>query len=118
MNTIRATRPDVGTGGLVTQAAVDARYAIVTLGIRCLFDTCAEGHLYVPAGQQVYAVEGGASCTTTSFAELVSHTAGTVYCRLDQPNLFTASFDGAPFDCVGSRLGCHFVVGVETTNGR
>jgi hypothetical protein len=96
----------------------DARYAIVSLGIGCLIDACAGMRLDVPAGQRVYALKGGVSCTTLSTAELVGQRTQAVYCRLDQPNVFTASFDGAPFDCVGSRLGCHFVVRVETTNGR
>lgn len=98
-------------------AAVDARFAIVTLGIGCLPDLCNVSQ-YVPAGQRVYALHGGWSCTTLSAAKVVDHHEQYVYCRLDQPNVFTATFDGAPFDCVGSRLGCHFVVQVETTNGR
>ncbi|HEV2459979.1 MAG TPA: hypothetical protein VGS80_16600 [Ktedonobacterales bacterium] len=49
---------------------------------------------------------------------VVGYNAQYVYCRLDQPNVFTTTFDGAPFDCVGSRLGCRFVVQVETTSSR
>ena len=118
-NTMQAAYPGTGGGAPTPKAAaVDARFAIVTLGILCLFNACAGVPLDVPAGQRVYALEGGASCTTLSAVELEGHRVQTVYCRLDQPNVFTASFDGVPFDCVGSRLGCHFVVPVETTNGR
>jgi hypothetical protein len=107
-------------GALSRAAAGDAHFAIVTLGIRCLRDRCDEpgGSQYVPAGQRVYALEGGASCTTMGAAEIVGQHPEAVYCRLDQPNVYASSFDGAPFDCVGSWLGCHFVVWVETTNGR
>ena len=73
---------------------------------------------YLPAGQRVYALQAGVSCTSTTPLDVVGHHEQYVYCRLDQPNVFAATFDGAPFYCVGSRLGCHFVVQVETTNGR
>jgi hypothetical protein len=98
-------------------ATLDARFAIVTLGIQCLRDAC-DGSPYVSAGQHINALRGAWSCTTLSAAEVVGHHDQYIYCRLDQPNVFTATFDGAPFECVGSRLGCHFVVRVETTNGR
>jgi hypothetical protein len=112
-----AARPAIGIGGVPVPAAVDARFAIVTLGIQCLRDTCDENQ-YLPAGQRVYALQAGVSCTSTASLDVVGHHEQYVYCRLDQPNMFAATFDGAPFDCVGSRLGCHFVVQVETTNGR
>jgi hypothetical protein len=121
-----SSRPNVRTpptpatvlgGGAAVTPALDARFAIVTLGIQCLRDAC-DGSWYVPAGQHIYALGGGTSCTTTSEAEIVGHRAQYVYCRLDQPNVFTATFDGAQLDCVGSRLGCHFVLCVETTNSR
>jgi hypothetical protein len=124
------SRPNV-TSTLATQhgavgtvpgaaAAVDARFAVVTLSIRCPRDLCdtTDATQYVPAGQRVYALQGDWSCTTLSAVTLRGHTAQDVYCRLEQPNVFAATFDGAPFDCVGSWLGCHFVAGVETTNGR
>jgi hypothetical protein len=100
--------------------AVDARFPIVTLSIRCLRNLCAtlDGSQDVPAGLHVYALQGGWSCTTLSAVEVTERDEQYVYCRLDQPNVFTATFDGAPFDCVGSRLGCRFVMQVETTNGR
>jgi hypothetical protein len=100
-----------------TAAPLDARFAVVTLGIQCLRETC-DGSRYVPAGQRVSALQAGASCTTTTPAEVVGRRVQYVYCRLDQPNVFTATFDGAQFFCVGSRLGCHFVLRVETANGR
>jgi len=117
------TPPTAATvlGGVPDMAAtLDARFAIVTLGIRCLRDRCdaPDATQYVPAGQRIYALRGGWSCTTLSAAAVVGHLEQHVYCRLDQPNVFTATFDGAPFDCVGSRLGCQVVLRVETTNGR
>ena len=79
---------------------------------------CAETQ-YVPAGQHVFAPQGGISCTTTNAVELVGHREAYVYCRLDQADVFTfISFDGAQFYCVGSRLGCQNVVVVDMTNGR
>lgn len=108
--------------GTVPGAAVaaDARFAVVTLGIGCIRDLCdtPDATQYVPAGQRVHALHGDWSCTTLSAVTLRDHTAQDVYCRLEQPNVFASTFDGALFDCVGSWLGCHFVVGVETTNGR
>jgi hypothetical protein len=112
------TTPATGVGDVpVTAAALDARFAIVTLGIQCLPDAC-DGSWYVPAGQPLYALQAGRSCTTTTPVEVVGRRLQYVYCRLDQPNVYAATFDGAQFDCVGSRLGCHFVLRVETTNGR
>jgi hypothetical protein len=112
------TTPATDLGGVpVTAATLDTRFAIVTLGIQCLHDACDESR-YVSAGQPIYALQAGWSCTTLSAAEVVGHQEQYVYCRLAQPNVFAATFDGAPFDCVGSQLGCHFVVQVETTNGR
>jgi hypothetical protein len=112
VSTTSATQP-----GAVGAAAVDARFAIVTLGIKCLRDTC-NGSQEMPAGQRIYALQAGVSCTTATSVEVVVSRLQYVYCRMDQPNVFSATFDGAPFDCVGSRLGCHFVVQVQTTNGR
>jgi hypothetical protein len=109
-----------GAVGSRAGATADALYAFVTLGIACLRDLCdaPDASLYVPAGQRVYALHGGWSCTTLSGTVVVGRDKQYVYCHLDQPNVFTATFDGAPFDCVGSWLGCHFVVQVEMTNGR
>ena len=116
------SRPGVSTKpatqpGAVGAAAVDARFAIVTLGIRCRRDAC-DGSQYVPAGQRINALQAGWSCTTLSIVMITDHNVEDLYCRLDQPNVFSATFDGAPFDRVGSRLGCHLVVQVQTTNGR
>jgi hypothetical protein len=120
VNTTLATQSSADGTVPGAAAAVDAHFAIVTLGIRCLRDRCdtPDASQYVPAGQRIYALEGEASCTTMSAAVIVGQRTQAVYCRLDQPNVYVTSFDGAPFDCVGSRLGCHFVVRVETTNGR
>jgi hypothetical protein len=104
-------------GAAPVTTAPDAHFAILTLGIRCLRDLC-DATQYVPAGQRVYALQGGGSCTTMNAFMVVGYNAQYVYCRLDQPNVFTTTFDGAPFDCVGSRLGCRFVVQVETTSSR
>jgi hypothetical protein len=117
VNTTLATQPGAVGGVPVIPAALDARFTIVTMGIRCRLDPC-DATQYVPASQRVYALRGGWSCTTLSAVEVVDHRKQYVYCRHDQPNVFTSTFDGAQFDCVGSRLGCHFVVRVETTNGR
>jgi hypothetical protein len=118
-STLAAQHRAVGT---VPEAAVavDARFAVVTLGIGCIRDLCdtPDATKYVPAGQRVRALQGDWSCTTLSAVTLRGHTAQDVYCRLEQPNVFASTFDGAQFDCVGSWLGCHFVAGVETTNGR
>jgi hypothetical protein len=76
---------------------------------------------YISIGQRIYALQGGQSCTTASAVEVVGNRDQNiyyVYCRLDQPSGLTPSFDGAQFDCVGSRLGCHPLLAVETTNGR
>jgi hypothetical protein len=100
-----------------TVATVDARFAILSLGVHCVPDACSESRP-VPAGQHIYALQGGWSCTTLRSGEVVDHDQQVIYCRLDQPNVFNATFDGAPFDCVGARLGCHFVLAVKTTDGR
>jgi len=121
VDTTRATQPGAISGvpapATNPLATPDARFAIATLDIRCLLDSC-EATQYVPAGQHVYALQAGVTCTTTSATALVGHGEQYVYCRLDQPNVFAYTFDGAQFGCVGSRFGCHNVVRVETTNGR
>jgi hypothetical protein len=94
----------------------DARFAIATLGIHCALTPCDEEQ-EVAAGQHVYPRHDGVACTTISAVTIVGQSERFVYCRLDQPNVFAYAFDGAPFDCVGARLGCHNVVIVDTTNG-
>jgi hypothetical protein len=106
------------SGVPVTATRLDARFAIVTLGIQCLRAACDGSWYVVPAGQEIYALQAGTSCTTTTPVEVVGGGLHYVYCRLDQPNVYTSSFDGAQFLCIGSRLGCHFVLRVEMTNGR
>jgi hypothetical protein len=116
-----STPPSAGLGAdrrtLVTKAlAPDARFAIATLSVHCFLNLCAEAQLVSP-GQRIYSMQEGVTCTTTSGIAVVGDAERFVYCRVEQPNLFTYSFDGAQFDCVGSRLGCHNVVIVDTTNG-
>jgi hypothetical protein len=102
----------------VTTAPVpDARFATATLSVHCFLDACA-GVQPVAPGQRIYSAQEGITCTTTSSVAVVGHRERFVYCRVEQPNVFTYSFDGAKFDCVGSRLGCHNVMMVDTTNGR
>jgi hypothetical protein len=97
-------------------STVDAPFGIVTLGVQCILDLC-EGGQYVSSGQRIYAPQGGWSCIITNADGIVGHSERYIYCQLEQPSVFTSTFDGAQFDCVGSRLGCHFVLRVETTNG-
>jgi hypothetical protein len=104
-------------GASDTAVPLDARFAIVTLGIQCLRTAC-DGSWNVPAGQHIYALQAGRSCTTTTSVEVVGRRLQYVYCRLDQPNIYNSNFDGAQFVCIGSRLGCHFVLKVATTDGR
>lgn len=117
VSTLLPATPDtVGDGVPVTVAALDARFAIVTLGIRCPSDFC-EGSRHVPAGQRIYALQEGVSCTTASAVEVAARGVAYVYCRLDQPNRFTTAFNGAEFACF-CRPGRRVVLRVETTNGR
>jgi hypothetical protein len=115
--------PTSGTSGTGTDgdapapSTPDARFAIATLSVHCTLNPCDEVQ-DVAAGQRIYPWQGGVACTTTSAVVIVGHGECYVYCRLDQPNVFTYTFDGAQFDCVGSWLGCHTVVSVDTTNGR
>jgi hypothetical protein len=95
----------------------DARFAIAVLSVHCLLNSCDEVQ-DVAAGQHIYPRQEGVPCTTVSAVAVVGRGERFVYCRLDQPNVFAYSFDGARFDCVGSLLGCHNVVIVDTTNGR
>jgi hypothetical protein len=98
-------------------ATPDARFAIATLSVHCFLDSCA-GVQPVAPGQRIYSSRGGITCTTTSSVAIVGHSERFVYCRVEQPKVFAYSFDGAQFDCVGSWLGCHNVMIVDTTNGR
>jgi hypothetical protein len=106
-----------GEARVTAALAPDARFAIATLGIHCLLSLC-DAVQHVAAGLRVYPVRAGVSCTTTSAVTVVGQSERFVYCRLDQPNVFAYTFDGAQFDCVGAQLGCHNVVIVDTTNGR
>ena len=117
-----STSPVVASGpggeARVTAAPLpDARFAIATLSIHCVLTPCDEVQ-DVAAGQRVYPLQEGVPCTTTGAVIVVGQSERFVYCRLDQPNVFAYTFDGAQIDCVGSRLGCHNVVIVDTTNGR
>jgi hypothetical protein len=101
----------------LASTAPDARFAIAVLSVHCMLNPCDEVQ-NVAAGQRIYPEQDGIPCTTTSAIVIVGHGERYVYCRLDLPNVFTYTFDGAQFDCVGSWLGCHTVVIVDTTNGR
>jgi hypothetical protein len=103
--------------GVTATPAPDAAFAIATLGVHCFFDSCV-GVLPVAPGQRIYSTRKGITCTTTGSVAVVGHSERVVYCRVEQPNVFDYSFDGAQFDCVGSWLGCHNVMIVDTTNGR
>jgi hypothetical protein len=105
------------TGGTSTRATPDAAFAVAILRVHCIQNPCAETQ-FVPAGQHVYALQRGISCTTTNAIEVVGQREAYVNCRLDQPDVFTYSFNGAQFNCVGSQLGCHNVVVVDMTNDR
>jgi hypothetical protein len=116
-----STLPSAGLWGdgktLVTAVpASDARFAIATLGVHCLLNPCAEAQVVAP-GQRIYSTQEGVTCITTSGMAVEGHGEHFVYCRVETPNMFTYRFDGAQFDCVGSRLGCHNVMIVDTTNG-
>jgi hypothetical protein len=96
--------------------ALDARFAIATLSIHCFLNPCSETQVVAP-GQRIYSADG-VTCTTTSGVTVVSESERFLYCRVEKPNMFAFNFDGAHFDCIGSRLGCHDVMIVDTTNGR
>jgi hypothetical protein len=96
---------------------LDARFAIATLVVHCILNPCAEAQA-LAAGLRIYPRQAGVSCTTISGIAVVSSGESSVYCRLDQPNVYTYNFDAAQFDCVGSQLGCHTVMIVDSTNGR
>jgi hypothetical protein len=102
---------------VMTGPAPDARFAIAALSVHCMLNPCDEVQ-YVAAGQRIYPRQEGVPCTTISGIAVVGHSERYVYCRLDQPNVYTYNFDAAQFDCVGSQLGCHTVMVVDTTNGR
>jgi hypothetical protein len=103
--------------GVTAAPAPDARFAIASLSVHCFLDSCA-GVQPVDSGQRIYSTHEGITCTTTSSVAVVGHSERLVYCRVEQPNVFDYSFDGAQFDCVGGWLGCHNVMVVDTTNGR
>jgi hypothetical protein len=117
-----STTPPAAAGlgrktGMTASPAPDARFAIATLTVHCFVDSCA-GVQRVAPGQRIYSTQEGITCTITSSIAVVGHSERFVYCRVEQPNVFAYSFDGAQFDCVGSWLGCHNDMIVDTTNGR
>ena len=96
---------------------LDARFAIAALSVHCILNPCDELQ-YVAAGQRTYPKQEGVPCTTITEIAVVGHGEHYVYCRLDRPNVYIYNFDAAQFDCVGSRLGCHTIMIVDTTNCR
>jgi hypothetical protein len=119
LNQSTTRMPAIVRGGVPNTAApLDARFAIVSLGIQCMRAACSNGSWFMPAGQHIYSLQAGVSCTTATPVEVVNDRIQYVYCRLDQPDVYTSTFDGTQFACTGSRLGCHFVLRVATTNGR
>jgi hypothetical protein len=102
---------------LSTPVVSDTRFAIAVLSVHCMLNPCHEVQ-YVAAGQRIYPRQEGVPCTTISGLAVVGHGERYLYCRLDQPNVYSYNFDGAQFDCVGSQLGCHTVMIVDTTNSR
>jgi hypothetical protein len=120
VTTSQAATPRAGVGEVAPESVSsvsDARFAIASLSVHCFLNPCDEVE-NVAAGQHIFPIQEGTPCTIIGSVVVVGHSERFVYCRLDQPNVFTETFDGAQFDCVGSWLGCHNVMVVDTTNGR